>query len=747
MLQKASPSASYGTVPPIASRGGTRKEPGSKKKRHGSSAGSASLGSGSDAGSDNFKESEQQAMGLTASKASAWSGTNCPVKERDHKAKAMESSVASLDLPLQILVYSLAVALLIFVLVAPTFSHQSDHSDGHAHVMRTIAYSVLSAGSCAYLFHMLGQPILLGYIFGGAFIGPFGLAVISCQDEIHMISELGLIFLLFMIGLELDLNALCNMGKEVVFAGALQFPACTCAHYAIFQALATIGLTVGTGHHCLLYMSACCALSSTMIVGKKLQAKQELDSRAGQVTLGILLFQDLWAIVFLALQPNLSHVSIEGVLRTSGMMALLVGIAFVYSKWILPPVLKSASATTELMLVLAMTWCFFVCSVALLHWVDLSMELGALIAGMSMASFPYSLELISKIKYIRDFFITLYFVALGMQIPVPTVHVIGMALVACAVILVIRWLGVFCTLYCISAGERPSILATINLSNMSEVSLVIAALGASMHHIEVDTMIILIWTFSILALMSSFLIGHNTHIYNFLAQMSGMNGSTTPRRTSRARRGSDDQQWTEEDLAAVEEDSDSAVDMDPTQRNIIMLGCFTVGWELILELEKKRPELLRRMAVIDFNSQNRAKFESKGIAFTYGDISMPDVIAYHESATLIVSTVPDAILSGTCNAELVETAKEVFPNSQIMAIASNVDDAEVIYEAGADYVLMITKLGAERIADILVRVPVETLNLDSSLKELKGSDNPHIRRLSMQKATIRAHAKALTGGP
>jgi voltage-gated potassium channel Kch len=168
---------------------------------------------------------------------------------------------------------------------------------------------------------------------------------------------------------------------------------------------------------------------------------------------------------------------------------------------------------------------------------------------------------------------------------------------------------------------------------------------------------------------------------------------------------------------------------------------------LILELEKKRPEMLQRMAVIDFNSQNREKFESKGIAFSYGDISMPDVIAYHESATLIVSTVPDAILSGTSNAQLVETAKEVFPNSQVMAIASNVDDADVIYEAGADYVLMITKLGAERIAEILVRVPVDTLNLDSSLKELKGSDNPHIRRLSMQKATIRSHAKALTGGP
>merc|ERR1719355_256477 len=135
-------------------------------------------------------------------------------------------------------------------------------------------------------------------------------------------------------------------------------------------------------------------------------------------------------------------------------MALLIVVAFSYSKYVLPAVFMKASSSPELMLILALAWCFFVCAVAILSFVGLSMELAALIAGVSMATFPYNAELNGKVKYIRDYFITLYFVALGMQIPTPTFEAIWHAIIVCGVVLTFRWLGIFTVAQCLGGGSR-----------------------------------------------------------------------------------------------------------------------------------------------------------------------------------------------------------------------------------------------------------------------------------------------------
>lgn len=657
------------------------------------------------------------------------------------KETAVSESAAGLWLPLQILIYAAALGLLVLVILAPTFHHghgghghsgdEHDHGGhGGQRVMRTVAFSFVAAGTLAYLMHLLKQPILLGYLLGGVLIGPIGLRIIISEAEIHTLSELGLIFLLFMIGLELNVSELMALGKQVFVAGAVQFPICMAFHYGLFQLFGLVGFSLGGGQFAILYMSACCALSSTMIVVKLLQAKAETETQAGKITIGILIFQDLWAIVFLAIQPNMANPNVIVLLRTFSMMAVLVALSFAYSKYVLPPVLKSASAATELLLVLALTWCFFICCVALLEWVSLSMELAALIAGMSMASFPYSVELNSKIKYIRDFFITLYFVALGMQIPVPKVYLVGMAVLVSIVVILGRWVGVFATLYMLDAGSRPASLATINLSQVSEFALVICALGKSLNHIGEDGMTIMIWTFAILAVSASYLIGYNDKIYSFLAEMAGAKTEEEPLDCGR------DHKRTSLESVEEESDAESCSSFDPRERNIVFLGCFTVGWALIDEIERRRPELLKRIVVIDYNSDKKEKFEEKGIAFSYGDIGSPDVLSYHEGAKLVISTVPDSVLRGIDNKRIVEQSKEVWPNAQVIAIANSVDDASEMYKVGADYVLMITKLGAKRISEIFEQAP-DSLDLTDVLEHMKGSDNPHIRRI-----TARQHQKS-----
>merc|ERR1719161_923595 len=124
-----------------------------------------------------------------------------------------------------------------------------------------------------------------------------------------------------------------------------------------------------------------------------------------------------------------------------------------YAKYVMPAVLMFASKSVELMMMLACAWCFFICCVAMLPFVGLSPELASLIAGVALATFPYSAEFNGKIKFIRDFFITLFFVGLGMQIPVPSFSAIGVALVIAMVVLSVRWIGIF-SIVCLLGGGK-----------------------------------------------------------------------------------------------------------------------------------------------------------------------------------------------------------------------------------------------------------------------------------------------------
>merc|ERR1740123_2807406 len=191
-----------------------------------------------------------------------------------------------------------------------------------------------------------------------------------------------------------------------------------------------------------------------MIVAKLLGEKMELDSKPGRLTIGILIFQDIWAIIVLAIQPDMANPKILGLLKTFALIFGLIIVALLYAKFVMPAIFVYTSRSIELMLIISLAWCFFMCCLATLPFIGLSMELAALISGVALATFPYSAEFIGKIKYIRDFFITLFFVGLGMQIPVPTVEAVGKAALVALVVVLFRWLGIFGVAMILRSGHR-----------------------------------------------------------------------------------------------------------------------------------------------------------------------------------------------------------------------------------------------------------------------------------------------------
>jgi len=580
------------------------------------------------------------------------------------------------------------------------------HGGGHGRrlfgavpkLLYNIAFSLTGVGFMTLLMSFLRQPLILGYLLGGVLVGPEVLGIVDSHADIAELSELGLIFLLFMIGMELDIKELLKMGKVVLLTGFLQFPICACVMFLVFSGLQAAGLSLGAGPYAALYCGMSCGISSTMIVAKVLSEKGEMGAEAGRLTIGILIFQDIWAIVVLAVQPDLANPEILGILRTFAMIAVLIIIALAYAKLVMPAVLFYASKSVELMLVLSLAWCFFICCTAILPFINLSMELAALIAGVALATFPYSAEFNGKIKFIRDFFITLFFAGLGMQIPTPTPSAIAKGVLVAIVVLAFRWLGIFLVVLGLGGGSRLGALSTINLSQISEFALVICSIGMTYGHVDSDTMTIIIWTFAILAISASYLIGHNALLYVYGVQAWDR---------VRCRKGSDGSS-----------ESDGA-GHDHEERDILLLGFHRVASMLIAEFQARNPAILRRLHIIDVNQSIMPQLRERGVKCTYGDYKEADVLehAHHGEARIVISTIPDSLLQGTTNAQLLKVTREVWPHAHCILTADSPYQAQQLYQEGADYVLRMAKLCAERLQKMLSEHFIEA-SATCSLKEI-----------------------------
>jgi Kef-type K+ transport system membrane component KefB len=290
-------------------------------------------------------------------------------------------------------------------------------------LLRDIALGIVFAALAAHIARLIRQPLILGYIAGGVILSPrLGFGLVKSAESIELIAEIGLILLLFIIGLEIDLRELKRLGRSMMALGVGQFVINALLGLVFFSWL---GYRVTSGNFDLLYLAIVISLSSTLIVVKLLREKFELKVLSGRLTLGVLVVQDIWAILFMAVQPSLADPGVLTITRSIAGGAVLVAVAFLASRHVLSRVFEAAARRPELVLISAVGWCFLVSGAA--ERLGLSREMGALIAGVSISSFPYGSDVISKVTGVRDFFVTLFFVALGMQIPVPTAEILGQA--------------------------------------------------------------------------------------------------------------------------------------------------------------------------------------------------------------------------------------------------------------------------------------------------------------------------------
>ena len=592
--------------------------------------------------------------------------------------------------------YHIIIVFLLVLFPITSLLADGSGSNDHSNLISSVGIAILAATIMAYIGNVLKQPLLLAYIAAGIVIGPrIGLGLVKDINDIETISHFGLILLLFLIGLEIDIKKLKESGKSLLVSGLSQFPITALMGVGFFLLL---GYTFGDGKYDLLYLAACCSLSSTAIVVKLLYGKFELDTLAGRITLGILVFQDIWAILLLGIQPNLADPDIFQILLSFGKGILLVVLSMIISKYILPRIFKSIAKLPELVLISSLGWCFLVCWAA--AFFNLSLEMGALIAGVAISTFPYNLDVIAKVVNIRDFFVTLFFVSLGMQIPNPfdNPSILITAAIASAFLISSRFLSIFPVLYSLKNGLRVSLLTFINLSQISEFSLVIATIGVAAGHITRDTMSVIIFVFVITSILSTYMIKYNDSIQKalaFLLQKLGL-----------------------KDIQSAEHEDEIAVD-----REIALLGFYRTASSLVHELisnEQNKNTALRlkdRIVVVDFNPEIHESLQSRGIKVVYGDISHLDTLHHAgiQDVKIVISTIPDTILVGTDNLKIIKHIKEICPHAKIIVTAESIERALKMYAEGADYVFIPRILAAQNLIEMVDIILKNKFNKLSSI--------------------------------
>ena len=540
-------------------------------------------------------------------------------------------------------------------------------------ILHDIGLCVIGALPFGLLAKWLRQPPLLGYIAAGVCIGPhLGLSLIAEQRDIAEIAELGLVLLMFLIGAEIDLKKLLAAGPAVVWGGLLQLPLCAAFHLALLWWIPGLGAGLERG-----YLALLLSLSSTAIVVKLLYEQSELDTLPGRVTLGILVLQDLWAIVMLVLQPQLAALDLWPLMRSFLLGAALVAVVLAGGKFVLPHLFRWVARSSELTLLVALAWCVAAAGGAL--GCGLSKEMGALLAGITISTFPSSLEVITRILSIRDFFVTLFFVALGLQIPAPTWGV-GLGALGCALLVVLgRLLVVVPLIRAFTRDNRTAVVTAVNLAQVSEFSLVIAALGLTLGHVQPTTVGLVTFAMGATAVLSPYLLARSHRIHQLLEPLLtrlGWRGAATGAEGAGEVHGA----------------------------RVLMLGCYRIGRALIDEWLHRAPDRKHELLVVDFSPEALQFLRQRGIRVVFGDVTNLDLIAHlhPEQCDVILCTLPDTILKGSTNRQMLAALRRLAPDARVLVTAERTEEARELFRAGAANVLMPYVSAGVEVADLLL---------------------------------------------
>ena len=502
----------------------------------------------------------------------------------------------------------------------------------------------------------LKQPLIVSFIALGIFVGPSGLELVNANDQIDLLAKLGIALLLFVVGLKLDMHIIRTMGPVALATGLGQVFFTSVFGYLI--ALALDMPPVGA-----IYIAAALAFSSTIIIVKLLSDKREMNALHGQIALGFLIVQDIVVVlVMIGLTAFGQGGDIES-LQNEALTVLINGVGLLFTmallmRYVLPYILRLLAKSQELLLLFAIAWAVSLATIGVM--LGFSKEVGAFLAGVSIASSPYKDLIAARMVGLRDFLLLFFFIDLGAQMDLSMIgQQLTPTLIFSTFVLVGNPIIVITIMGFLGYRKRTGFLAGLTVAQISEFSLILGALGVSLGHITPQTLGIITLVAVITISISTYMIIYSHQLYEKLAPWLSVFERKIPHK----------EQQKEDTLMG----SSAGV-------ILIGLGRFGTGIAKILRANNYQVQ------GIDFNPDLVHNSDSTGHSVHYGDAEDPEFISALPLAHVkwIISTSDDTHVS----LSLLHGLNDIDFQGKIVVTAHNNTIADKLKQAGADLVLI-----------------------------------------------------------
>ncbi|MBI4142376.1 cation:proton antiporter [Candidatus Uhrbacteria bacterium] len=517
----------------------------------------------------------------------------------------------------------------------------------------------------AFLVRLLRQPLVVAYLVAGVLVGPAAFDLLGGNGGAYRaFADTGIVLLLFMVGLNFNIRHLMAIGRASVAAGVGQFLFTAVIGFLLLLAF-PMTMTARVA------LAVAITFSSTIVILKLLNDKGDTERLYGRNVIGLMIVQDLIAIVLLV---ALSVAGSSALTAALGVMAIraavLVAAIFLLARFLLPVILTAVAASTEHLFLTTIAWCFGVASAV--HLAGFSLELGALVAGMSLAASPYQWEIASRVRPLRDFFLVLFFLVLGATLRFTAiVGALPVGLALSAFILIGNPIILYVIYRRLGFTRRNSFLAGVTAAQVSEFGFILLLGVQRLGYIGDDTFA----AFTIAALVtivgSTYLVTYNAQLFRMLRPLL-------------TRFGRDHRQH-----------EPHAVMYDAW-----VFGYHRIGWKVAEALHAQGTTF----AAVDDDPRAIARLHERGVPSYFGDASDDEFLESLPlaSARLVVSTIPDLEASLVL---LQHCRTHTNGRARIIVTAEHARDLDALYAAGADFVMLPHLLGGVWISNIITDKP------------------------------------------
>ncbi|MBI4714134.1 cation:proton antiporter [Candidatus Uhrbacteria bacterium] len=522
---------------------------------------------------------------------------------------------------------------------------------------------LILAAILAMVIFRLRQPLILAYIITGAIVGSSLLALTQSQDIFSVMSKIGVAFLLFTVGLGLNWRSFKDVSGIALATGVGQVLLSTILGFIV-------ALFLGFDIVSSIYLSVAFAFSSTIIIVKLLMDKEEIDTLYGRISVGFLIVQDFIAIlILLGLSAVSGGKTIEQVFIGIIIKAFVLSVVlWMIATRVIPKLLSYVAKSQELLLLFSIAWCFLVAGI--LVFFGFTMEVGALIAGISLSGSLYQREINARIRPLRDFFLMIFFIVLGTQLRFDqAITMLIPILVFSAFILIGKPVIVIAIMRLLGYHPRTGFLSGTAVAQISEFSFILLAAGMASGHIS-ETLLPFATAVALITIaVSVFFIEHNDPFFDRLRPMFRW---LEPRRT-------------------LESEKKRKVPVVP----VLLFGYHPIG-SVILDSVRA---LHQPYLIVDFDPEVIRSLSKIGEPHIYGDVSDESFLDELEAdhAKMIISTIPDAVVSSDL---LTFLKNKKFRGISVVTVHIK-EEAQLCYELGASYVIIPNALSGKKFAEIL----------------------------------------------